>query len=527
MAAAFVKYPADHKKIWLSSEKSRAASKRVRDVRWGDYLNIVEQTPDGWTKIKWGTKRYFIETKHVDNKRPVELIFIDVGQGDGCIYVSSETGDDERIMVIDAGKNSNMFRFLKWRFGKFKKDFDFHAAVITHPDLDHYAGFASLFKQDKIGFNHVYHNGLLERTGADLLGPSDPSGRFLIDIAETDNDVNAFYSVSANRGGKKYPKLMFNAMNHPRIGPIEMASTNHGKIEGGKAYLDSFAPSDGSESVIEIVGPVPETDAQNNTVLRWFGTDIGSTSQDNGKTKNGHSVLLRLTVGNFNVLFGGDLNRPAEDYLLRHYSGIASSEKLSKSVTEARKRLESDLLKCCHHGASDVTDEFIKAVNPFAFIVSSGDNESHAHPRPDLLGRLGKLARSKVPMIFCTEILRSTREKGVAADFKKLRKYDEDISDLQDDIAALEAVPNRTQAQDDQLETLKKDLKFNRNGRRFLQAHIQRRNVGVYGAITVRTDGDHMEISFRLESKRGKQLWQSYILEHSASKGWHIVSGGH
>src|SRR5690606_27810424 len=144
----------------------------------------------------------------------------------------------------------------------------------------------------------------------------------------------------------------------------------------------------------------------------WFGDAIGSGAKDDGKTKNGHSVILRLTVGNLRVLFGGDLNRPAEDHLLRHYGGIAAAQPLADAVPAAAARLGADVMKCCHHGAADVTDEFIRAVNPFAYVVSSGDEESHAHPRPDLLGRLGKLGRGNAPLILCTEILRSTREKG-------------------------------------------------------------------------------------------------------------------
>jgi hypothetical protein len=213
-----------------------------------------------------------------------------------------------------------------------------------------------------------------------------------------------------------------------------------------------------------------------------------------------------MTVGNLRVLFGGDLNRPAEDHLLRHYSGIAAGQPLSAAVADASARLAADVLKCCHHGAADVTDEFISAVNPFAFVVSSGDEESHAHPRPDLLGRLGKLGRGSAPLIFCTEILRSTREKGREEDFKKLR-------DLDAEVDALPNGPEKVAAQ---------------KARKQLQDHIRRRNVGVYGAITLRSDGEHMEVSFRLEAPRGKQLWQIYTLDHDATHGWRLTdTDGH
>ena len=524
MATGFVAYRDDHKKVWLYKTKSTASRNRVRDVRWGDYLNIVEQDAS-WVKIKWGRKHYFIEASNVDNKRPVELIFIDVGQGDGCLFVSSETGTSERIMIIDAGVASNTYNFMKWRFGKFARNFDFHAAVITHPDQDHYYGFRKLFNHEKVGFRHVYHNGLMERVGSDLLGPSDPTGAFLTDLAETDAQARALYSDTSVRGSKRYPNLIFDALQSSRIGPVEMLSTKHGVKHNNRCFMPGFAPNDPGLGDIEVLGPVPET-VGGKTALRWFGDDIGSTAQNNGKTKNGHSVILRLKVKDFSLLFGGDLNRPAEDYLLRHYSRISKTKPLSSAVTPARKRLECDVMKCCHHGASDVTNEFIRAVNAFGFVISSGDNESHAHPRPELLGRLGKLGRSSAPMLFCTEILRSTSEKGKEKDYKALRKLDKTVEQLAAQHATLLAIVNPTASNTAALKAKKKELKEARSKRRKQQDHIKRRNVGVYGAITMRTDGKHLEISWRLESPRGKQLWQSYILENTGGN-WKVVSGGH
>ena len=476
----------------------------VRDVRWGDFLNIVAQTPDGWSEIKWGAESYFIRTEHIVATRPVELIFVDVGQGDGCLYVSAETGADERIMVVDAGEGENMFQFLEWRFGKFKNDFGFHAAIVTHSDQDHYQGFQSCFDHAKVKFDRVYHNGIAERTGADLLGPSDAAKRFLTGIIATDNDMRTLYSDPAVRGAKRYPKLMQTALTSGRVGAVEMLSTLHGTKKNGKTWVPQFAPGDGRSTMIEVLGPVPEGTAAQPR-LRWFGETIGSTGRSEAKTKNGHSVILRLTVGQLTVLFGGDLNRPAEDYLLRHYGGIAAGAPLSAAVAPASTRLGADLMKCCHHGATDVTDEFIRAVNPLAYVVSSGDEESHAHPRPDLLGRLGKLGRGPAPLILCTEILRSTREKGREEDFKKL-------ADLDKKIDTLPAGPEKVAANKERKE---------------LQDHIKRRNVGVYGAITVRSDGSHMEISFRLEAPRGKQLWQVYALHHDPAQGWVLDGNGH
>jgi hypothetical protein len=106
-------------------------------------------------------------------------------------------------------------------------------------------------------------------------------------------------------------------------------------------------------------------------------------------------------------------------------------------------------------------------------------------------------------MILCTEILRSTREKGREEDFKKLRELDEQVDELAANSPEKRAV---------------------QKARKALQDHIQRRNVGVYGSITLRSDGDHMEISFRLEAPRQKQLWEVYRLRHDPTHGW-VLTG--
>lgn len=504
MAHGFVGRREDGGKVWLHAQASTAAKHRVRDARWGDYLAIQAQDAD-WTEVKWGRAVYYVQTEHVVGQRPLEIVFADVGQGDGCIVVSPETGADERILVVDAGESRHMLGLLRWRFGKLMRRFDFHAAVITHPDKDHYQGFSPIFKHENVFFDRIYHNGLAERAGNQPLGPSTDGQ--LTGLAQTRAQLAAIYPSGGPNANKMYGRLMRAALDGGRVGDIRMLSTNHGTEEGGRTWLPGFAPSEARSTTIEVIGPVPETGPGGKPVLRWFGSDIGSRARDEGKTKNGHSILLRLDVGGLRVMLGGDLNRPAEDYLLRHYSGIAAGAPLSDAVAGAAQRLGADILKACHHGAADVTDEFLQAVHPFAFVVSSGDEESHAHPRPDLLGRLGKQGRGDAPLILCTELLRSTRETGREKDFKALR----DLDDLIDD-------PGTTDV----------DRKQARKDRSALQERIRKRNVGVYGAITLRCDGQHAEISFQLESPRGKQRWQVYPLQRLANGQWQVrVADGH
>jgi beta-lactamase superfamily II metal-dependent hydrolase len=469
--------------------------KKVKQLLWGDFLNVVETDGD-WFKVKWGQERYWIRQADTQDERPLEIVFVDVGQGDGCLLVSPETGEAEKVVLIDAGERRNMFNFLAWRFGKLKKKFHFHAAVITHSDQDHYGGFQALFDQAAFSFTTVHHNGLAERAGDDLFGPSDASGSFLTDIAITDERIRTLYADDDVRGSKKYAKLMQTALTSGRVSKVEALSTASGTLEGGRAWMPGFSPTESPELTIEVLGPVVEPDAAGNPRLRWF------EGHDEGKTKNGHSVLLRLQYRGFSLLFGGDLNLPAEEFLLRHYAALGPDRPLAEAVAPAHIRLRADVMKSCHHGSADVTDEFLDAVKPFAFTVSSGDQESFVHPRPDLLGRLGRHGRGNAPLILCTEILRSGREREDASILERIRALDALIEDP--------ATPAS-------------DREAHRTKRTAAQAALGRRNVEVYGAITLRTDGHHLVIAFRLEKDRAgasPKRWQTYTFEEHPVDGF-------
>ena len=127
----------------------------------------------------------------------------------------------------------------------------------------------------------------------------------------------------------------------------------------------------------------------------------------------------------------------AENYLLKKYSGTdvaaivkelkknlkpeVRAEKeaeLQEAIGKAREYLGVDIAKSCHHGSDEFTSEFLQALNPLATVISSGDDESYCHPRPDTLGTIGKYSRGHRPMIYSTELARSGKE------FLKLDKLD-------------------------------------------------------------------------------------------------------
>ena len=108
-------------------------------------------------------------------------------------------------------------------------------------------------------------------------------------------------------------------------------------------------------------------------------------------------------------------------------------------------------------------------LNPIVTVISSGDEESFSHPRPDTLGAIGKHSRGDRPLIFSTELARSTPE------FIELSK-------LKDSPAKRERV------------------------------------VTVYGMINVRTDGEYVVIAQKLEKPAGKSNWDIHRLKWNEKK---------
>jgi competence protein ComEC len=86
---------------------------------------------------------------------------------------------------------------------------------------------------------------------------------------------------------------------------------------------------------------------------------------------NNNSIVLRITLGQVDVLLTGDAETGAEGRML--HSGLP---------------LDAEILKVAHHGSNGATSErFLQAVHPIVAIISVGPN-SYGHPRPEVLQRL-------------------------------------------------------------------------------------------------------------------------------------------
>ncbi|MBL0916202.1 MAG: hypothetical protein IBJ13_12040, partial [Sphingopyxis sp.] len=328
--------------------------------------------------------------------------------------------------------------------------------------------------------------------------------RYLKQIVESDAAARTIYDP-ATPTGRAFAKLIQTGIAKGNIGSIEMLSTEHGSFAQGARWMPGFAPGERDGYTIEVLGPWVERDAAGKLRLRAFDNSAA-------KTKNGHSVILRLRFGEFSILFGGDLNTESERFLLTKYAGLDTWPQdqpgRDAMVAAARGRFRSDVMKACHHGASDVTDEFLSAVNPAAFVISSGDDDvNYVHPRPDLLGRLGKVARGAAPVLLSTELQRSTREAEDEALVKRLKRN-----------VDLLAAGGPDKAEDGTMLTDAQRAEARTVLAKAMNADVDTLglpNVSVDGAIYVKTDGKRLIAAFKKETQdpNNKWFWYTYALK--------------
>ncbi|MGA9534542.1 MAG: hypothetical protein WBR24_01420 [Desulfobacterales bacterium] len=153
---AFAAYPSS---VFYKKPGQKLKRNAVQHLLWGDWLKLLGPVEGEWVKVRARGETGWMHRDDIQEDRLLEVNFVDIGQGDGCLLVTPE----DKFIVINAGEGDNMYRFLHWRFGGFKERFTFESAVITHPDQDHYRGFEPLFEVANVHFGTVFHNGFAKR----------------------------------------------------------------------------------------------------------------------------------------------------------------------------------------------------------------------------------------------------------------------------------------------------------------------------------------------------------------------------
>ena len=385
-------------KIFVRAEPKPRGKIRQQLV-WGDWIRVLsrDREADGWLQVRGRGQEGWLRIDEVQDERLLEVNFVDVGQGDGAFLVTP----DDQFALIDAGAGDNMRRFLSWRFNlkldrrtergdphEVGRRISFEFALLSHSDLDHYEGFRDLFESPAFAFRSVYHNALVERPAASdtvkLGAREEVGGRTCVtELIETPRQLAALLAAVDADTRARYVTLLREAVGSGRVARIVGVTSDAG-------HLDGFDPTHrtraGKPLRIEVLAPIPLA-AGGQRGLPWFS--------NLGKTKNGHSVVLRLHYGTVKLLLGGDLNVPAEEHLLESRAGPppaadATAAQRAAYLARTRAAFGADVAKACHHGSADFTTDFLRAVNAAATVISSGDDEPYCHPRPDTLGAIGR-----------------------------------------------------------------------------------------------------------------------------------------
>jgi beta-lactamase superfamily II metal-dependent hydrolase len=378
--------------------------KVLQHLLWGDRVQVIEE--DGTkTKVRARGITGWTPTKALGNTPLLEMYVIDVGQGDAVLL----RFPDGRHVLVDGGYNrskqpsgKSAADFVDWKFVKdySTKTIHLDAMVASHCDADHYGGLWDLFltpqseggvdelDADQVQIDAFYHAGVgwwTSPAGKRTIGPVE-SGLLTLLIEDTTDLQNAL--ANGKRGHKpqgewaKFLKLI--GTHVPRVERVH-AQTGH---------LPGFEPDATGRPSIKVLGPVPRTSGAKSG-LPAYGSDSLNT--------NGNSVLLRVDYGKARIVLTGDLNTPSQRALLEHWAG---------QETE----FACDVAKACHHGSDDISVKFLEALNPAVTIFSSGDNETHDHPRPTIVGATGSTGfrtldddgeKLLTPLVYSTELARS------------------------------------------------------------------------------------------------------------------------
>lgn len=363
--------------------RTKGGRSATTTVLLGAWLGVVEDQRDGWLRVRAFGQEGWVAEADTRSDAAFKLFFIDVGQGDGVL---GETSDCR--FLVDGGGSGHLRNYLrKWKFRwliEAGHRVHLDAVFITHFDADHFAGLTAMLADEDFSFGTIYHNGIARfatrRTqrpddydtdlGATADGPDGHRATLLTSFS-TLREAAAL----RDRGGlmasfESFVAAAERAYEQGRLTGMKRLTVHSGRVYGF------------GRLVVDVLGPVPDT--ANHRHVAWF--------DDSSHTRNGHSLVLKLTWGERTFLLGGDLNEQSQHHLVAHHDAAP---------------LRVDVAKACHHGSSEFSTEFLAAVSPYLTVISSGDNQNYGHPQPDAVGALGRYSRGVRPLVFSTELARS------------------------------------------------------------------------------------------------------------------------
>lgn len=337
---------------------------------FGDEVETTEKRQHGRDEVIYRGRTGWVRSDRLMDEHPLELYFIDVGQGDS-MFIVTPAG---RKILIDGGNGNEAFQFLVW---KYRLDLDdavpveIDLMVLSHADEDHIRGLVPVIRHPLIQIKEIVHSGIAKYA----------DGHFNTNLGE---------KVETEQGSMLVTR---------HDGIAELVNQNLG--ENMAAWCDAIISEGGIHyrAVDSRTGRIDVGDPSLNlTVLGPRLIDLAGHSEpvypwlsSASKTINGHSVVLRLDYRNVRILLPGDINFKGSLHLL--------------SDDNFAIQAGAHVFKAPHHGSHDFHPGFLQAVKPQISVISSGETPDHGHPRANFMGTLGKMSRSNEPLLFSTELV--------------------------------------------------------------------------------------------------------------------------
>jgi hypothetical protein len=177
---------------------------------------------------------------------------------------------------------------------------------------------------------------------------------------------------------KQMPRYKLRGVQDPPAGGMVFK-----RLDASDLYLPPFLPAENQINPLVVRVIWPSAEVVNGQLSYPF-------YENAGKTVNGNSVVLCVCYGTQRILLTGDLNEKS----------------MNDMVVKSKDRLRAEVYKAAHHGSQDFSIDFLKAVQPDAAVISSGDDrlDIHGHPRAVLMGTITRYSVNPKPAVFSTEL---------------------------------------------------------------------------------------------------------------------------
>lgn len=226
-------------------------------------------------------------------------------------------------ILIDGGPDSSVLSCLSGHMPFWDRKIE--VITMTHPQEDHYAGLIDVVRRYRVGLFAA------PGVGSDTVG---------------------FRTLEKEIEDRKIRVMNLKAGDILRNGMLQIATVwpwvNEG-YEGDKGRMEG--------------------------VLGAFTT---------AKNLNEFSIVQKISYGNFDALFTGDIEPPVTDMLAEGYKGYGGDEGI-------------EILKVPHHGSKNgLTKGLLEATRPRLAVISVGKRNRYGHPHEETLRVIREIGEIRV-----------------------------------------------------------------------------------------------------------------------------------